>query len=315
MTDITSFPSPAVVADVSPPNQKAFKLSDVWLCEIPEYKTPVIVRPFYGEFGHKIMSFVPAVNALRAPKIIVCCAKGDEPLFPRAAHFYYDWRNPFPDNQRSGIRNRCPARPPDKLTAEEIELQNQLEDTHPEYSQFRLDYPLMEEFAARSMPIVRLANNPFPKVDVVIGARYRQNKSHVAHVQTRTFFGWGPIVEALHSAGYSVGQIGLPDTSVQVECTVNAWQFDNANLASIGMLEKATLYIGTDTGTTHLAAVIGTPIICFRCIDHLPGEGRLGLFTRGMARERGSYFEFLPEGWENSDVVIETALHYLARRS
>ena len=79
--------------------------NDTWPLD---FEQPVLVLPFYGEFGHFIYSFIRQVQMINAPNKIVCCKPGDEYYFPSAHGFFYDWSDPFSDDQKCGYRNVWP---------------------------------------------------------------------------------------------------------------------------------------------------------------------------------------------------------------
>jgi hypothetical protein len=108
----------------------------------------------------------------------------------------------------------------------------------------------------------------------------------------------------LKAEGFTVGLIGRQETSFDLpSADVRSWEYDDAS-ANIELLQNCKLYLGTDTGTSHLAAFCSTPMIVFR------DPGPWPLVDR-MAQTTKSFFKFLPEAWDSPPQVIEAALSYL----
>lgn len=202
--------------------------------------------------------------------------------------------------------------PPKKPTIEEVELSKQLKIKFPEAEHFRLDWPLDVDFAVRSMPNIQTPDLPISLVaDVVLGARYRiRPTAPNGLISGRNFTKWPQIVEALHQHGYSIAQIGLAESSIKLESDIKSWEQPNPSQVSFALLKRCRLFIGTDTGTTHLAAICGAPIICFRRNDK--GEDMLNTFTRAMAKRNGSFFCFVNEAWDRPESVIREAIKFLS---
>src|SRR5262245_10883053 len=71
-----------------------------------------IFLPWLGEFGVMLLRWVRYVHWHPAACKVVCCRTGQEPLFPSAASFIYDWPDLLSDADRvgdAGSHNDAPA--------------------------------------------------------------------------------------------------------------------------------------------------------------------------------------------------------------
>ena len=129
---------------------------------------PILVLPYYGEFGHFVNSFIRQVHYLHAPAKIVCCRPGEEVYFPSATGFHYDWSDPFDPEQKVGYRDRWPPTTTFPLTTEEIALIDRLGRQFGEY-QITLLTQLLTPTQVVAMPVPIIARSAaLPRFDIVV---------------------------------------------------------------------------------------------------------------------------------------------------
>lgn len=260
--------------------------------------TPIAFMPWVGEYGVMLMFWVRYINTVRAPYKIVCCRKGDEPYFPTANEFFYDWVDPVVDAAKNGTGWRAAD------SAEIFDVRDKLYNKYPNAA-------IMEVFRLPQRPkCYKFCNIPVDlqpvvkrdlKADIVLGCRKRAYNPH------KNWIHWGTVVRAFKAAGYTVGLVGSKPTSFDIEeADVRAWQFgiDADTNANIELIKNAKVYIGTDTGTTHLASMCNTPMIVFK--DNSEWE----MMTFALRTNKG-YSEHLEDGWVNPQSVIDSTLRYL----
>ena len=133
-----------------------------------------------------------------------------------------------------------------------------------------------------------------PAVDVAIGVRYREVDP------CRNYPHWRRVAEALRSHGLTVGLVGL--TGIPgFEADANAWQHpDGPTAGSVDILNHCRLYLGTDSGTSHLAAICNAPMLvmysgCSAAWDQ----------TGVMALANQTWCERLPDAaWNCPEAII-----------
>ncbi len=272
---------------------------------------PVVILPFYGEYGWFIVSYVRQVHYLKSSYKIVCCRPGDEVYFPSAAEFFYDWKEIIVDAQKCGFRNSKIIEPPILITKEEQALNKKLNKKFPLFPLLRFDKPLpLKEIPHLPVPINTVYKTQH--VDVVVGARYRSRIGlDGAYNDQRNFEQWDDVLYPLKERGYLIGQIGRKETSFLCkQAVVSSWDYDRSTEAIVSMLNRAKLYIGTDTGPTHLAALLGVPMVVFRNytrknLDMLQG------CVLPLARSRGFFAQLVDDGWQLPRKVADAAVKYL----
>ena len=274
----------------------------------------VVILPFYGEYGYYLTSFVRSVQRLRSPRKVVCIRRGEEVLFPTASAFFYDWRDFIPDSQKCGFRDSWPITPRPPLREEDRELINELEKTFPHHELLIIDTPLSsKEVIDITIPIDRMME-PQRRVEIVIAARRRHANGTFGDRGLRNFHRWSEIVEPLGEAGYSFGQIGLSETSYQLPLiTTRSWDAPSPTQEAIAMLQHAFLFIGTDTGPSHLAAIVGTPAICFRNPQEALSPNLLEMINRPIYSARQRHFQTIEYGWNDPEAVVAAALLFLSQ--
>jgi hypothetical protein len=255
------------------------------------FNYPVIMLPYYGEFGYFILWYARWANLIEAPRKTICCQRGEELYFPSATNFFYDWKNPIPDKCRAGWRDnhqssKCGHYEPNEDKLGLIELFSNEYPDHKiidpcslfSHSIINFARPLTFQLASEPADHQRRWDFAHPKdsqsalkikplyskidlrVDVVIGARNRDRN----HGKNLTW--WGEFAKMLKDNGMSYAIIGDEDTSYRVEgASAYAWDFPILGEACVDLLQSARLYVGPNTGTAHLAALANIDMLI---IDH-----------------------------------------------
>ena len=253
---------------------------------------PCLFLPFVGEFGHQMMSHVRIVNFHRASSKIVCCRVGEEVLYPSADACFTDWFDHVPDNLRiatmreteidwSSIEQRFPGLhpiPAGRLTP--------TQEIFPIYA----DRPIL--FRPRIRGIY---------ADVVLSVRRRE------FAPERNWKHWQTLANALRDAGYTFAVAGGQSGSFNLsgQCFHTGYDFADTDSA-IELMQKCKLYIGTDSGGSHLASTVGCNMLLFR-------ELRSGSrdMTARMARVNSGNTRIVGDGWANPNSVVSAALEIL----
>jgi hypothetical protein len=255
-----------------------------------------VFMPFLGEYGMMLMFWIRIVHFFRARRKVVCCRRGDELYFPSASEFIYDWPDTLPDADRCGM---AWARGRNKGLSQ---FRDQLRAVHSPCEV--VDPPPRPPFAPFASMVFALAPRQRRGLlcDVVLGARRR------GWQPDRNWPHWDTLAGRLVAAGYSVGLIGKRDTSFDVPAArLRAWEEGDDADANVELLQSCRLYVGTDTGTSHLAAFVSVPSLIFRYDDGFPCWQHMQATTRAG-------FTFVPDGWNDPSLVVETALATLALR-
>ena len=247
--------------------------------------------PFVGEFGHLIMTHMRIVHFSRASRKIVCCKPGQEVLFPSADECVTDWTDPITDRHRVGtLRDKTLAWP--ELLAR---------------------FPAAVPVAAGGMtftqevhcirPDQRIPLRPRLRglwTDVVIGTRKRD------FAPEKNWPHWPAVARALHAAGYSLAVIGDRATSIDLPYQV----YHSGDLdadASIELLQNCSLYLGTDSGSAHLAATVGAPMAVLRLVDSRHRDLR----PRMEQVNPGRVVSLADDCWDKPQKVIDASLQLL----
>lgn len=260
------------------------------------FNKPTIFMPWTGEYGVMLMYWIRFIHHTKAPHKIVCCKRGDEPYFPSADVYEYDWTDPVPDAERRGTGWHLAARRPMRRLRK----------------QFLAKYPDHQPIDAFRMPqrpwSIKFADYRFTlepreryglKADIVLGCRNRQ------HGLDRNWQYWPQVADAIKLAGYSIGLVGNRDTSIDLpQASVRAWDYgDNNANANIELLRNCRLYVGTDTGTTHLASLCNIPMVIFRD----PGPWECLSMVQQTTRGHCGYID----AWADPGLVIQSVLTFM----
>jgi hypothetical protein len=209
---------------------------------------PCLFLPFVGEFGHEIMSHIRLVHFHHAKEKVVCCRPGHEVLYPSATSFVTDWEDPIPDFRKVGtLRNRVLRWP-------------ELRVRYPDHYAVKAGMLAPEQEVMIIEPGQRIPFQPKKRgltADVVLGVRNR------AFCPERNWKHWQQLADAITAAGLTFAVIGRKDTSCELTGqTHHSGDYDTD--AAIELLQNCKLYVGTDSGTSHLAAEVGAKMLLFR---------------------------------------------------
>jgi len=238
------------------------------LKEILTFDEKVFILPHYGEFGWLVIRIMRLMHIVKAPEKIICCHPGEEIYYPSADEFYYDWKNSIPNRKIKGYYTSL---------EDKKQLISKIKKKYHDYK--IVDFstiPIEDNFNfadiirkigldfCRRLESVIIKNIRYklnPKInniktDVVFGARKRSRSSG------KNWKYWNKLGELLKKKGLSYSVAGVKDQSYFVEGAIcHAWQYESPSDASVEMIQNCSLYIGSDTGTTHLASFIQKPII------------------------------------------------------
>lgn len=247
---------------------------------------PCLFLPFVSEFGHEIMTHIRIVHFNRAARKVVCCRPGNEVLYPSADEHVTDWTDPLTDVERA--------------TA----LSSDLGD----FSDVIARYPghhvvksggLDRDQALWSInPTERIPFRPKVRglsVDVLLGVRHRQL------APDRNWHHWQAIGEALTANGYTFAVVGSRETSFDVAGQV-LHTGDHDTDATIELMRNCALWVGSDTGSSHLASTVG----CRMLLIH-PRPVASSYIPR-MTEVNPGRIDFVAGGWQNPQRVIDRML-------
>ena len=215
----------------------------------------LVFLPWRLEFGTMLMHWVRHVHIqLRdrpaGVRAVVCCRPGDEPLFPGADEYFYDWED-LPDVRKkwasvrdgdhkeymqqlvAGLTKRYPGsriiNPPRKFPSDQTS----------------------GNFKPQPRSHIEMPGDKWPQV--LIAPRYRNHGVH------RNYAHW-PEVFNLLNEHYSVGLLGALSSSVDIPTCHEywkAWFYDDNLSATLQMMSKARLVVTTDSAIAHLAVLAG----------------------------------------------------------
>jgi len=256
----------------------------------------VVILPWLGEFGWMIMRHCHYVQWLDAPRKVACCQPGQECLFPSAAECFTDWKNPIPDHSRWegtawgdwGAKDRFYS-----------ELTPILQASYPEHEIHAPHYGCQWHMAdAPGFTFRPRAAHELPAVDVVLGARQR------AFDGTRNWKHWPALADTLRDEGLTIGVVGREEsTDGSSDEAVHAWDHPDGDTAgSVDLLAHCRLYVGVDSGMTHLASVLSVPTLLLEAYasHHMIGPAERA--NKSLFRSLG------PEHWETPQVAAGRVL-------
>lgn len=243
----------------------------------------VAFMPFLGEFGVLIGDHLRFVHTYNADYKIVFCERGQECLFPTAAEFRYDWKNPLPDRRRAGSAHTHRVVNHDALVKS---LPPGIRPVMPRRGGWG---NLVTKFFPEASPML-------PVVDVVIAPRTRQFAQH------RNYKHWEVVAADLVSRGLTVGVAGQPDTSVDISCaSTHAWKHPNgATEGTVDLLSNCRMFVGSDSGVAHLAAMMNCPSMILphpECGEHKHTE---------IKNTHKGFCKVLFEAWDDPQVVLSS---------
>lgn len=267
-----------------------------------------VLLPWRGEFGQMLMTHVRFAAAMQWG-IVVCCKPGDEPLFPRATEFFYDWVMPE-DSKRNtkflssrenmeyqdALKVRLAVKYPD------AEFWHPLQGAKPQHCRF-----------SRNHDFVPQPRCPAPMFfpEVLVAPRWRRHGEH------RNFQYWPDVVSRLIHAGVTVGLIGTQESSVpcpQVSDQLRAWSYPQNLGTTLHWMQRCKLVLTTDSGMAHLAVLARAPL---KVIYGEPGvetgspKGWKWVLPQ-MQEHAYNHCEPILHGWDDPQRVYTEALHYFA---
>jgi hypothetical protein len=257
-----------------------------------------VILPYLGEFGHLVLSHLRFVHWYPAAEKIVCCQPGDECLYPSATEFFYDWTHPIPDQLRCvhggyGISGSS--------TAADDDLRPVLSAKYPSLSLIRPQYDC-HWHTSDGIKFSPTIIHRLPLVDIALGVRRRQ------FVTAKNWGHWGSVARSLQGVGLRVGLVGSRETSYDFTADAKAWDHPSGDTAgSVDLMHHCRLYVGTDTGVSHLAALMDVPSLIFR--KETIGNAD---FRNLMERATRAFFCNLPDSsWDRPDEVLGAAIRCL----
>ena len=255
----------------------------------------VVYTPWMGEAGHQFIYHTRLVHFSPAVEKVVCIQRGMEALYPTATSFDYDWQDIVLNAERAGT-----------------------DRWHREWPEIQARYPnhLMLQSGGTSMsqewitinPEIKIPLNPKRrglKVDVVLTNRNDRNEA-------KNWKGMEEVAKALITVGYTFAIIGKrPGTA-----PLDGMQFLSGDMdidAGIEAIQNAKLFIGSDSGCCHLAALVGVPMIVQSIPRLIVGGPKSRDFVVLMKRINiGHETIQIPEDeWFNPSALIEVALEFL----
>jgi hypothetical protein len=257
-------------------------------------ETTALFLPWRNEFGTLMMHHVRRIHGHTAKSKIVCCRKGEEVLFPSANEFYYDWEE-VPDVARGRQLTQSSAN-----HRYLVRLASRLERQFPHATPHLPDLcrPTREsDFTPKPRWIRGL------KTDIVIGARLRQ------HVPERNFHHWQAVVDGLIAEGLSVSVVGREEVTVPISgLQIRSWDYDDLD-AAIELLQNCRLFLGTDSGVTHMAVLAGVPILVFH------SQNRIRFRNWGLhyvPTVQKNAYEILLGCWNDPEAIVRRTVDLCA---
>lgn len=237
-------------------------------------------------FGHYVAGYLRFVNYYNSSNKIVCCKTGEEIFFPNATAFEYDWT--YEDNFRNDIDYwKCGK-------YKDITIVNNYNHG---FSDYTMEYLLALPLSFKVIPNFNY--------DIVISMRYKTYKDKLHIGWQGNYTQWDKIVYPLLERGYKIVNIGVCDESLKIDGVHNSWEFSNPNEFSISVLKGSKLFIGTDSGGSHLAGTVGITSILFRqynsSVNCLP-------FIYNVNKKNTIIIE---DGWNNPSEVLKASLKEL----
>ncbi len=251
---------------------------------------PCLFLPNAGEFGVRILTELRMVHWHRASRKVVCCRKGEEVLYPSADEFVTDWDDPLDDLHRGGTG---PALHWPKIEAR-----------YPGFCSIQT--------AGITTPQERMSVNPQERIpfrpklrglraDVCLGIRWRR------FAEEKNWHHWQAVGDAIVEAGFTFAVIGVRPTTLDLPAQSHHSSDYADTDAAIELLQNCRLFVGSDTGTAHLAATVGADMLVFREESAQNEDLRHLMSLRNPGR-----VELMPAGtWERPDRVVARVIERL----
>lgn len=275
---------------------------------------PTVFMPNFGDFGPVVHKLIKIVHFFECSKKIVCCKRGEESYYPSADEFYYDWDSFVEEKHRWAFFSKRKITSIGKNEKYGYYQKRYSEECDKIESYFgnKFNYIHLWKFNVDS--IFERHDNLFrfdlkPKVfnniktDVVIVPRKRESR------KKNNFLHWEKIIDEFNKNGFSVGCVGSEEESFKLKNSkVNSWDYEDNSGAVIEMLLNCKLYLGLDTGTSHLASFMSTPMIIFS--DANPNLYDIHILKR-MTR---GYFLDLGKNVKDISTITSSSINYLRNR-
>lgn len=260
-----------------------------------------VFLPHYGEFGWLILHHVRYVAAHRGESKIVCCASGCERLYPTATGFFTAFEPPLRDDDRWGDGSWSN---PDRIWQTDDRLRTLLGEKYPGHVVVRPEY----DCCWHTSDLVKfrpIAPAELLAVDIAVGVRKR------VFAADGNYGHWPEVVSALRGLGHSVGLVGAQDTSFDdIEADACAWNHsEGPTSGTIDLLSRCQLFVGTDTGLSHLAALMDAPSLVWY-VPRTNGRNLIPL----VERANKGYFRRLPDEHLRPDEVVGGVIRCLLER-
>lgn len=244
--------------------------------------------PYLGwEFGHLVMTHVRFVHFHKSAHKIVACRQGEEVLFPSAKEFIY-FDDSTHDMQRAG-----PGRGDGILASDWEEMRAQhpgatVIDTRPS-GRTQEFYCIEAGWRIPFSPQKRGLN-----ATVCLGIRSRQFEPQ------RNWPYWPEVAKALKKRRVDFAVVGKRPTSFDVPGQkFHAGDYQDTD-ATIEAIQGCKLFVGSNTGTSHLAAAAGAKMIVFPNANSFGGQ-----FIDNMAKVNTGNVKCVENGWADYEAVIE----------
>lgn len=145
-----------------------------------------------------------------------------------------------------------------------------------------------------------------PRFDIAVCCRQRRWDSY------RNFQRWPEILAPLASEGFTIAAVGQAESSFDFDFFhFRSWDYDPLPEAVVHLISTSRLFIGTDTGPSHLAALISPTVLVFRN-ETCPYKNYLQDVLTPVAKDRGILFQYVIDGWQRPGRVSQVAREFLA---
>lgn len=261
----------------------------------PEPRGTYIYPPCFGELGWVIVGHARHVHNHAAKVKVVCCTRDEIGLYPSGTYFWHQFVDPMPGDEQKGIKDWY-VEDQRKMIAADAQC------AFP--GSLIQDIPTCVVADQNIKFVPTLFSGDLQQCEVVLCCRKR------VHVPERNWNHWNWLSNSIMIRTLkTVGIIGQRETSADVSACEYGWMHPIGPLSgAIEMLSHCKLYIGTDTGPTHLAALMNIPILMFSKNVNTRMTGLIHQATRGPITE-------LPDSaWDDRNMVLDAALKLLEAR-
>lgn len=285
--------------------KKSFMLSEIY----KKRTKPIVLLPNYGEFGCVPVYLMKMFEHIKAPEKIVCCKKGEEVYYPSATGYFYDWKDfvdepykwgAFTKKSKAGGLYRVYQK---QLGDDCTHITNTLGEKYEYIHAWKINKDQTNTIPFQHLFKVDL-DSRYKKgfdLDVIISPRKRGDRSENNYDQ------WEYIAEQLIEKGYSVGAVGTQEQSQVIKGVVNSWDQPNNFDNIIEMIKNCKLYLGLDTGVSHLASLLHVSMIVF---SH---SNQRYYLTHFMEQNNINYFKDLGKKVKDPNIIINKAVEFLQR--